>query len=95
MDRKYVKVLALMQKREEGRIDVHDKELVELLGSRSNDEGGPIAYRIANYISEIRRFGKLEVNGIRDGRAVVAYQLVALTETAPAAEQPVELPASV
>ena len=80
MARKYTKVLALMQEKG-GRIEVADPELNALLGR--------LIYKLAGYMSNIRRRAKLEVKAVRQGRKVVAYELVAATpvETTPA-EQP-------
>lgn len=78
MAEKYERVLDLMRTKPDGRIEVNDPELLTLLGT--------LAYRIPTYISCIRRLSKLDVKGIREGRKVVAYQLVALTPDAPATE---------
>lgn len=74
MARKYSKVLALFQSKPDGRIEVDDPELFAALGPV--DRG-----RIACHMSDIRRYAKLEIVGIREGRKVVAYQLAAVTPT--------------
>lgn len=66
---KYLKVLELM-KTKGGKIEVSDPDLTALLGR--------VNYRLPTYMSFIRRKAKLEVTGIRIGRKVVAYELVAL-----------------
>jgi hypothetical protein len=72
MARKYEKVLELM-KNKNGRVSVDDAELLTLLGR--------LKYRMASYMSGIRRRAKLDVRAVRDGRKVVAYELSALTDT--------------
>jgi hypothetical protein len=68
MARKFTKVLALMETKG-GRVDVTDSDLNALLGK--------LMYRVASYMSAIRRRGGKEVRAIRNGRKVVAYELVA------------------
>ena len=68
MARKYTKVLELMQAKG-GRVEIADEDLTALLGR--------LMYRLASYMSSIRRRAKLEVKAVRDGRKVVAYELVA------------------
>ena len=72
MARKFTKVLSLMQSKG-GRLDINDADLVALLG---DGEDG-LMYRVASYFSNIRRRAGLEVRAIRNGRKVVAYELVA------------------
>jgi hypothetical protein len=43
---------------------------------------GRLMYRVASYMSNIRRRAGLEVRAVRDGRKVVAYELVAATPSA-------------
>lgn len=69
---KHTKVLELMQSKPGGRVELTDPELQSLLGR--------LVYRVATYMSCIRRLNKLEVRAIRTGRKVVAYELVALAD---------------
>lgn len=64
----YVHVLELMKKNG-GRVDLDNTELIGLVGDTM--------YRVAGYIYDIRKYAKLEVRAIRNGRKVVAYELVA------------------
>lgn len=73
MARKYEKVLSLM-KDKGGRIEVADADLQATLGR--------LIYKTPGYMSCIRRYAKLEVRSIRDGRKVVAYELAALIPAA-------------
>lgn len=75
---KYERVLELM-KQKGGKVSVTDADLTALLGR--------LIYRLPTYMSFIRRFAKLDVKGIREGRKVVAYELAALAA-------PVETPAA-
>ncbi len=86
---KYEHVLKLMQTKG-GKLEVADPDLVTLLGD--------VYYRLPTYISYIRRFAHLEVNGIRNadpakgnGRKVVAYELVAVAPE----QTPVTAPSNV
>lgn len=85
---KYERVLELM-KSKGGTIAVDDPELVDLLKS---DRGarGEVLYRLPTYISFIRRFAHIDVKGKRQGRKVVAYELVAMApaDSAPATSEP-------
>lgn len=83
---KYEKVLDLMRNRPNGRIELTDPELNELL-DRSTKDKQSLMYRIATYMSFIRRYKNLQVRGIRNGRKVVAYELVALADAQAPAEQ--------
>jgi hypothetical protein len=64
---KYERVLELM-KSKGGTVQVDDPDLQQLLGR--------LIYRVAVYMSFIRRFTKLQVHAQRDGRRVVAYSLI-------------------
>jgi len=75
MARKFTKVLALMQENN-GRIDLDDPRLHAILGR--------LMYRVASYMSNIRRRAGLEVLAVRNGRKVVAYELAAVVAPAPA-----------
>ena len=77
MAEKYLKVLDLM-KSKGGKIAVDDPELVTLLGA-SKKSGKPLIYRIAVYMSYIRRFAKLEVKTNRVKRQAISYELVDVT----------------
>ena len=70
---KYEKVLDLL--RQKGRLRVDDADLVALL-SRDADQKSNLVYRVTAYMSYIRRFAKLEVKALREGRKVWAYELV-------------------
>lgn len=83
MARKFTKVLALMQSKG-GRLELNDSDLVALLG---DGEDG-LMYRVASYFSNIRRRAGLEVRAIRNGRKVVAYELVATAAPATDAAAP-------
>ena len=74
MARKFTKVLALMQSKG-GRLELDDKDLIDMLGE--GEDG--LMYRVASYFSAIRRRAGLEVKAVRNGRKVVAYELVAQT----------------
>lgn len=74
---KYEKVLALM-KSKGGKINVDDPELIALLGD-AKKSGKPLIYRIAVYMSYIRRFAKLEVKANRNKRIAVSYELIDVT----------------
>lgn len=78
MARKFSKVLALMQSKG-GRLELADPDLVSMLGE--GDDG--LMYRVASYFSAIRKRGGLDVRAVRDGRKVVAYELVAQTDAVP------------
>lgn len=65
MAMKYIKVLELM-KAKGGRVEVTDPELSAALG----------VYKAVGAMSDIRRYAKLEVRAIRDGRKAIAYELV-------------------
>jgi predicted cobalt transporter CbtA len=73
MARKFTKVLALMQENN-GRIDLDDPRLHAILGR--------LMYRVASYMSNIRRRAGLEVLAVRNGRKVVAYELAAVVAPA-------------
>jgi hypothetical protein len=87
--RKHLRVLEVL-KNAGGRIDANDPRLLAVLGDK-------LMYRIACYISDIRTYNKLDVKAIRNGRKVVAYELVAMNPPATEAETPVpaEEPAAV
>lgn len=80
---KYEKVLKLMQTKG-GRLEVDDPDLNALLGE--------VAYRLPTFIWCIRKYAHLEVRGIRTGRKVVTYELVAV---APPDETPQPAPVNV
>lgn len=73
---KYLKVLELM-KTKGGKVEATDPDLTALLGGPVGQTGS-VLYRLPTYMSFIRKFAKLEVTGIRNGRKVVAYELVAV-----------------
>ena len=75
MARKYEKVLKLMQDKG-GRIAVEDADLQTTLGR--------LIYKTPGYMSCIRRYAKLEVRAVRNGRKVTAYELVAMVPETPA-----------
>jgi hypothetical protein len=79
MARKFTKVLDLM-KAKGGRIEVGDPDLATALG--------PLFYRRASYFSNIRKRAGLEVAAVREGRHVVAYELVAVSQSAEPAPTP-------
>lgn len=68
MERKFVKVIKLMESKG-GRVDVTDPDLKDILGDA--------LYRVASYIWDIKHYAGLEVKAVRNGRKVVAYELVA------------------
>jgi hypothetical protein len=78
MAMKYTKVLDLMR-RKGGRVEITDPELATVLGD----------YKAVGAMSDIRRFAKLEVRTVREGRKAVAYELVATTPVVDAPEAPV------
>jgi len=82
MARKYTKVLEVM-KAKGGRVELTDPDLNQVLGR--------LMYKVSGYMSCIRRYAHLEVKAVRDGRKVVAYELVSLT-AAPAAVETVDTP---
>jgi hypothetical protein len=98
---KYEKVLELM-KAKGGKVSVDDAELAVLLERETPEETfkegdarrTSLLYRLPTYISFIRKYAKLEINGIRTGRKVVAYELAALA-TAEPIEDVEETPAAV
>lgn len=77
MERKYAKIIKLMESKG-GRVEVTDPDLSAILGSA--------LYRVASYIWDIKHYAGLEVKAVRQGRKVVAYELVALTQSAPVAD---------
>lgn len=80
--RLYTHVLDLMKKNG-GRVDLDSPELAKILTNEKNSKS--TMYRVAGYIYDIRKYAKLDVKAIRNGRKVVAYELVALaTEPAEA-----------
>jgi len=83
---KYEKVLTLMQRKTDGILRMDDAELLALLGPEL------ASYRVPMYISNIRKKANLDVKGIREGRTVVAYQLMAAAPKAPAAPTPLTPP---
>lgn len=85
MARKFTKVLTLMQAKG-GRIELNDADLVALLGE-DRSQGG-LMYRVASYFSNIRRRAGLDVRAVRNGRKVVAYELVAVVPTATESADP-------
>jgi len=70
---KYLLVLELLKSK--GRLAVDDAELTAVLGT-ARKTGKPLIYRVATYMSYIRRFAKLEVKTVRSGKLAVAYELV-------------------
>ena len=82
MSLKYTNVLEVMNAMG-GRVELSDPELFQVLGS--------LMYKVSGYMSCIRRYAHLEVKAVRDGRKVVAYELVSLT-AAPAAVETVDTP---
>jgi len=71
-----------------GRVEVTDTDLDALLGK--------LMYRKASYMSNIRRRAGIEVRAIRNGRKVVAYELVASAgSSATVAAAPIAAPAAV
>lgn len=76
MERKYAKIIKLMESKG-GRVEVSDPDLAAILGAA--------LYRVASYIWDIKHYAGLEVKAIRNGRKVVAYELVALSPATPAA----------
>lgn len=88
--RLYTHVLEIMKKNG-GKVALDNPDLVKLL--ESNKSGKSTMYRVAGYIYDIRKYAKLDVKALRNGRKVVAYELVALspandTATAPAVPEP-------
>ncbi len=91
---KYEKVLGLMMTKG-GKVSVDDADLATLLERETPEETfkegdarrTSLLYRLPTYISFIRKYAKLEIDGIRVGRKVVAYELTAL------ARSQVEVPA--
>jgi hypothetical protein len=74
MVRKFAQIIKLMESKG-GRVEVTDPDLAAILGDA--------LYRVASYIWDIKHYAGLEVKAIRNGRKVVAYELVA-TASAPA-----------
>lgn len=70
MVRKYVKVLNLMQSKG-GRIDINDPELAAVMGNLTEKHIPSLMWRI-------RTHAGLLVRGIRVGRKIVTYELVAV-----------------
>jgi hypothetical protein len=77
---KYLRVLDLM-KSKGGRLTVDDADLKVLLGTAPKT-GKELIYRVATYMSYIRRFAKLEVKTIRTGKRAVAYELIVVNPDA-------------
>lgn len=76
-------VLSLMQSRNNRRVDINDPDLVKMLGTRKSLPAlGPVAHRIANAVYDMRRDGT-NIKAIRDGRTVVAYELLEGSEITP------------
>jgi hypothetical protein len=76
MERKYAKIIKLMESKG-GRVEVTDPDLSAILGKA--------LYRVASYIWDIKHYAGLDVKAIRNGRKVVAYELVAIAPATPAA----------
>lgn len=79
---KFERVLALMVAKPDGKVAVNDPELIAILGDKL------AGYRLPMYMTAIRKRGGFDVKGIREGRKVVAYQLVAREKPADALEYP-------
>jgi hypothetical protein len=85
---KYEKVLNLM-KSKGGVVRLDDPDLAAMLVRDEPEEKfkegdarrTSLLYRMPTFVYSIRKFAKLEVNGIREGRKVVAYELAALATT--------------
>lgn len=82
MAEKYERVLELMKTRG-GRLAINDPELIELLGpvgpkGTKRADGTPsVWYRLPTFIHFIRKRANLDVRGLRKGRLVESYELVA------------------
>ena len=74
MTRKFAQIIKLMESKG-GRVEVSDPDLAAILGKA--------LYRVASYIWDIKHYAGLEVKAIRNGRKVVAYELVATQTVAP------------
>jgi len=74
----------LMQlcKQKGGRLDMTDADMLTLIGGEN---------RAATQFSAIRRYEKMTVNAVRDGRKVVAYEIPAyqILAAAPEPDAPV------
>lgn len=70
MVRKYVKVLDVMRAKG-GRVAVNDPDMLAVMGNLTEKH-------VASLMWRIRTHAGLEVRGIRNGRKVVAYELVAM-----------------
>lgn len=89
--RLYTHVLDLMKKNG-GRVDLDSPELAAILTNGKTTKS--TMYRVAGYIYDIRKYAKLDVQAIRTGRKVIAYELVALA-TEPAVSTEPATPATV
>lgn len=83
MVRKFQKVLNVMQSKG-GRVELNDPDMLAVMGGLTEKHVPSLMWRI-------RTHAGLEVRGIRNGRKVVAYELVALAKDATTEVEPAEV----